>query len=128
MRTVFIVDDDNMYLMILKRRIEKMDSDVVIESYLNGLAASEELQKRITENKPLPDVILLDINMPVMDGWQFLKKVSTDFPQALNQIKTYIVSTSLEDRDRERALNDKHVTEYISKPIPPEKLKEIICI
>ncbi len=126
MKKVFIIDDDKMYLMILRRRIEKIGTDIVIETYMNGLAAAEELQRLVDEERPLPNVILLDINMPLMDGWQFLEKIESDFTAMLAFCKMYMVSTSLEERDVERARSNKNVTEYIYKPIALEKLAEII--
>lgn len=128
MKKIFIVDDDKMYLMIITRRIAKINADVVIESYRNGMTAVEELKKLASENQDLPDTILLDINMPVMDGWQFLDEVERELPEILHKVKIYMVSTSIEATDKQKAMSNEHVLEYISKPISPEKLEEILGV
>lgn len=126
MKKIFIIDDDKMYLMILRRRIEKISGSITIESYMNGLAAIEELSRLIAEKKDLPGVIFLDINMPVMDGWQFIERIENELSELLMNTKIYMVSTSLEERDIERASSNKSISEYIYKPISPDKLAEII--
>lgn len=72
--------------------------------------------KNIDENK-LPDIIFLDINMPIVDGWDFLEefdKIKNSLPKTIN---IYMVSSSINAFDRVRAESQKLVNGYISKPI-----------
>ena len=80
-KKVFVVDDDKIYHFVLKNLLSKNGISVTPCFCENGLDALEALKQKISTNS-LPDVIMLDINMPVMDGWQFLeefKKLKADF-------------------------------------------------
>jgi CheY-like chemotaxis protein len=114
-----------MYQFIIKRHVAKACPDAELISYKNGVEAIEGFKTLIT-GAALFDVILLDINMPIMDGWQFLSVLEEAFPEIGKKVDIYVVSTSLDIRDKERALADKNVKEYISKPIPTEKLLQIL--
>ena len=74
-----------------------------------------------TENKDesnlLPDVIFLDINMPVMNGWQFLEQFKEVQPSFNKEIVIYSVSSSFDDRDINRSKEYTEVTDYIIKPV-----------
>lgn len=126
MKTLYIVDDDTLYRLILTRTITRLAPDVVIEQYEHGEAALEALQKIADNNLPGPDVILLDINMPVMDGWQFLEGLEPLRTRITGNMTIYIASTSLDERDRQRALNIDLVKEYLYKPVSAEKLLELL--
>ena len=126
MKKLFIIDDDSMYRMILQRIIARITSDLIVQEFKNGQEAILELNKLITEGGLFPDIVLLDINMPVIDGWQFLQKVTDMLATVENNIAIYMVSTSLETRDKEMALGNKNVRAYLSKPVTMASLKEII--
>jgi CheY-like chemotaxis protein len=127
MKKIFIVDDDEMYQLILRRNLIKLCPELTVKSFGHGGEAINELKNIIAAGDPLPDVILLDINMPVMDGWQFLKSIEPTLEGRIMETKIYVVSTSLDARDKEKAQGNVLVTEYISKPIPATKLREILC-
>jgi CheY-like chemotaxis protein len=77
-----------------------------------------------TEDR-LPDIIFLDINMPVMDGWEFLNefiKIKNNFEK---KITLYVVSSSIDPRDLERAKSINLVTDYLIKPIELKKFEKI---
>ena len=126
MKKICIIDDDQMYQAILKRQINKLNPDTTLLPYKNGADAIEGFKALLAAELPLCDVILLDINMPVMDGWQFLSAVDAIYPGIGKTVDIYVVSTSLDARDKEKALADKNVKEYIPKPIPPDKLLQIV--
>ncbi len=71
-KDVFVIDDDKVFHFIIKRLFSKNNIDISPSFYLNGLDAIEEIKEKINSGNTLPDLILLDINMPIMDGWQFL--------------------------------------------------------
>ncbi len=90
----------------------------------NGRDALENFKAIISVNEKLPDVILLDLNMPVMDGWQFLDEfVKIPTPQ---QILIYIVTSSIDPDDVNRTKIYDLVTNYIVKPITIDVLKGIL--
>lgn len=126
MKKIFIIDDDDMYQLVLKRNIIKIGIEVAVESYSNGALALGEIERLRNQGERLPEIILLDINMPVMDGWQFMSKMEELMNDEMEVLNIYMVSTSLDNRDKDKASKIRHIKEYIFKPIPPDKLREII--
>lgn len=124
-RKVFIVDDDAVYQLILKKLIAKIDEQVVIESFKNGAPAVDAVKNIISSGGDLPEVMFLDINMPVMDGWQFLDALA-EINDPLLENRIYMMSTSLDNRDKEQAGSRKLIKEYVFKPVTPDKLAQII--
>ncbi len=92
--------------------------------YKNGKDAYDQLLPKLQLNTNLPDAILLDLNMPVMDGWQFLDEL-VKISMAEN-IPIYIVSSSVDNRDIKKAKTYKMVNKYIIKPFSIPKIKELI--
>ncbi|OEY73722.1 response regulator [Salegentibacter salarius] len=122
-----IIDDDKIYVNLVKKIIEikKLSKNLLI--FKNGKEALDHF-KLILENATedvLPDIIFLDINMPVMDGWEFLNefiKIKNNFEK---KITLYVVSSSIDPRDLERAKSFNLVTDYLIKPIELKKFEKI---
>ncbi|APS37958.1 MULTISPECIES: response regulator [Salegentibacter] len=122
-----IIDDDKIYVNLVKKIIEikKLSNNLLI--FKNGMEALDHF-KLILENATedrLPDIIFLDINMPVMDGWEFLNefiKIKNNFEK---KITLYVVSSSIDPRDLERAKSINLVTDYLIKPIELKKFEKI---
>ena len=125
MKKIFIIDDDDMYQMILKRVVKKAGPDIETESFWNGALAIDALSSLIANNKRFPDAIFVDINMPVSDGWQFLEELELLRPGVGAEIKLYMMSTSLDINDKEKALGNKNITDYFSKPITLPTLQQV---
>lgn len=125
-RKIFVVDDDSTYQLILKHSIRKADPEIVIEPYKNGALAAEKLRSIVNTREELPAVILLDINMPVMDGWQFLDNFDILAPELGDKIAIYMISSSLDIRDKNKALNNPNVRDYLCKPLTIEQLQTIV--
>jgi CheY-like chemotaxis protein len=87
--TICIIDDDEIYQLFTKKSILRINDQYEILSYINGRDAMQGLQQRLDAKSAMPDLILLDINMPVMDGWQFMEA----FLAVLPQIDKKIVKT-----------------------------------
>jgi len=121
-----IVDDDKIYVFGLKKIMEINDFSEEIVVFPNGKEALDYLKSLISEPLSLPDVILLDLNMPVMDGWQFLEefiRIQNDFSR---KISIYIMSSSIQKDDIERAKSYSEVTDYLIKPVKIKDLEQII--
>lgn len=122
-----IIDDDKIYVNLVKKIIEikKLSKNLLI--FKNGMEALDHF-KLILENateEKLPDIIFLDINMPIMDGWEFLNefiKIKNNFEK---KITLYVVSSSIDPRDLERAKSFNLVTDYLIKPIELKKFEKI---
>ncbi len=124
---VFVIDDDKIFHFIIKKLFSKSDINTTLSFYFNGLEAIEGLKEKINLGAELPDLILLDINMPIMDGWQFLeefRKTKELTSQVLPII--YLVSSSDSNLDISKAKEfQDQVKDYFFKPISLVDLQKI---
>lgn len=123
-RNVCIIDDDPIFVFGLQRflTIARLGEDFV--HFANGSAAIEGLRKYRKEHNKMPDLILVDLNMPVMDGWQFLEHFKSELVK--NDQLVFIISSSIDPADINRAKEFPFIREFIYKPITSDKLKELV--
>ena len=125
--TVCLIDDDKIYQFTAKKMLEATGMTKDISSFYDG---SEAIAFFSGENSKdpenLPDVIFLDINMPIMNGWEFLEeyeKIRNHFPKSM---ALYVVSSSVDDADIRRSRQYNSVTDYIVKPITRMRYQELL--
>lgn len=121
-----IIDDDQVYVFGLKRLIEISNFCKNVLVFENGEEALKYLKPIVSSAEDLPDVILLDINMPVMDGWQFLEEFTKIRPTLQKEVTIYMVSSSVQQKDIDRAKQYSEITDYIIKPIKLDDLTKIM--
>ena len=119
-----IIDDDPIFIFGTKKIMELTHFCKSFMIFHNGKDALDNLTAIIKNGEKLPEMILLDINMPVMDGWQFLDEFTKE--PAPKKILIYIVSSSIDPADLEKAKHYKAVSNYIVKPITIKKLKDLL--
>lgn len=118
---IILVDDDQINNLINKRLITKLDISDTVEEYLDAEKAIERIKSLGKKDKVL---ILLDINMPVMNGWDFLNFYTEKFSSRNDKI--VMLSSSIEARDRQRAFGYDVVDGFLEKPLTPEKMKSLL--
>jgi len=126
---IMLVDDDEINNFITVKLIRKAFPDALLSTYLNGRLAIEKL-KDIFKNSPdkIPDYILLDINMPIMNGWEFLEEYKTSQLDPDKKITIYILSSSVFSNDIDKAKSYESVANFISKPLNLESIKEVFSL
>jgi CheY-like chemotaxis protein len=125
-KTLCLVDDDDIFQLITQRVIAQTNLVDTIKVFSNGLDAMDFLKSVAQNAAQLPEIILLDLNMPVMDGWEFLEEFTLLKPRLEKKITIYVVSSSIAPSDIQRAEAINEVTDYIVKPITTEKLLDML--
>lgn len=123
---ICIIDDDEIYQFTVTRNIESEKLAKKILVFSDGEEAIQFLIDNVSNSTSVPDIIFLDINMPVMDGWQFLEEYVNIKPLLGKKVTIYMVSSSVDEVDIERAKKISDISDYLIKPISPEKLKSVI--
>ncbi|WP_395053083.1 response regulator [Flavobacterium sp.] len=120
--TVFIIDDDIVFHFIIKKLFLKTDLQVNTNYFFNGLEAIEVLRNQ----EIVPDLILLDINMPIYDGWQFLEEFRNLKASLNKNIDVFLISSSNDISDINKAAYYKdEVKRYCNKPLTIQELQDI---
>jgi CheY-like chemotaxis protein len=117
---IMLVEDDVVDIMNVKRAFKKNNINNPLHIANNGLEALDMLKGRngVPKLNPVPKIVLLDINMPKMNGIELLKEMRAD--DELKSISVFIMTTSNEDSDKFEAYS-LNVAGYILKPINFEK-------
>ena len=122
---VLFIDDDSVALMLYRKLVEKSDFARETLTALNGRAALEYFSALLEDNtsQDYPELIFLDLNMPVLDGWDFLKELSSPLYSPFRSAKIIILSSSINPEDLERSRGFEMVIDFISKPVTIEILE-----
>ena len=122
-RRIFLIDDEHLNNFINTKMITRF-LPYEVTAFTRAVEALESL-KTLQDPALLPEVIFLDINMPEMDGWQFLQAYSQLDDRIHRHCNIVVLSSSIDIRDIERAKSFKVVREFISKPLSAENLRFI---
>lgn len=123
-KELLIIDDDKIFVFLINRMLEKLGCKLPIKNMKNGYEGLDFLNARYKNKKSIPSIILLDLNMPICDGWQFLAEVET-LP-FVDKLTIYVTSSTVEDDEIEKVKCYKSVKTFFSKPITSDILSKII--
>ena len=126
MKKVFLIDDDPIFVFLAERLIKTVDVSLNVEMYADGELAMNELDRIEAAGGQLPNIILLDLNMPVMDGWQFLEYYSSVYEVIGKKIAIYILSSTISPEDVERSKRYSFVLDLLIKPIRKEQVVRVL--
>lgn len=124
---VCLIDDDNIYQYTARVILESTGLAKQIHSFYNGSEAISYFKdEKNLQPDTLPDVIFVDINMPVMNGWEFLEEYHKLYALLPKYIAVYVVSSSVDSSDMQRSRSFKAVSDYLVKPVNRSKYQELM--
>lgn len=123
--TVMLVDDNDTDNFISKRIIEitKFSENVIVKN--SGKSALDYLHENQESPNSIPDIIFLDINMPIVDGFVFLYEYEKFANSIKDKCRVIILSSSDNKRDIDKIVNNDFVIKFVTKPLTEKTLEEI---
>ncbi len=115
--SILLVDDDDIANFISEKVLRTLGFDS-ISAVTDGKQAYERLEQKC------PDLVFLDINMPVMDGFAFLAKIKREL--ICEQMNVVILTSSNRKKDRDQASEFGIVVDYLEKPLTQEKVRQVL--
>lgn len=125
---ILCVDDDPITLMLCKKVIAKANFSEEIESAKDGVEALkffDSLTENGSKSETYPELIFLDLNMPIMDGWEFLDEFSKNLTQSFPKTKIIVLSSSIDPKDINKSKSYPMVLDFLPKPITVEMLNNL---
>lgn len=126
LKKLLCIDDDKVTLTFIKLVVKKASFAEEIITKMNGKEAIDYYSELSV--KPLedyPELIFLDLNMPVMNGWEFLDEFTATYYPEFNKTKIVILSSSTTQSEKAKALNYPMIIDYLSKPLTINALKTL---
>jgi two-component system, chemotaxis family, chemotaxis protein CheY len=124
---VSVIDDDDLFQFIMKKLLIASRVVDLILPFPNGKDAFDYFQENKHFEDSLPDIVFLDIKMPIMNGWQFLEKFSK-VSYAKKHIRIYICTTSVNSKDEEISRQFSLLSGYFIKPISRDQIEEVLGV
>ncbi len=121
-KNVLLIEDDEPTIFLTKLIFESIDFVENINACYDGNEAIQFLNQTGTE---LPELILLDINMPGMDGWEFLEYFNKIDLANKENIKIFMLTTSIFEEDKQKALKNENISGFLNKPLTINSLENI---
>jgi CheY-like chemotaxis protein len=121
-----VIDDDDIYTFTIKKIIDNSQLAEKTLYFPNGKVALDFFNEYLHQTTHLPDLILLDINMPVLDGWQFMDEFIKLSPLINKRIVVYIVSSSIDRADFNKAKGYEQISDFIVKPVSSATFRKMV--
>lgn len=125
-KSYIIIDDDDIIAFLHPAVINRVDPQANIEVYNDAIEALNFLNELKETNETPPDFIFLDINMPFINGFEFVAALNKDLIDYLSFTKIIMLSSSIDTKDLERAKNEPLIRDFISKPLNVEYLSNLL--
>lgn len=129
-KNIMLIDDNKIDLFVSQKIIEKLNKNIKIRAFVNPISAINHLKIIETQHEIktmfVPDIIFLDINMPKMDGFQFLNEFNQIAHLKNEKIRIYMLSSSTNCQDTQKVKNDRSCFGFLNKPLTTESLKRLL--
>lgn len=128
-KKLFFIDDDEVFLYLIERTCQKIETVEGIEFAENGEDALQKIDSWLGGTRPLPNLMFVDINMPGMDGFEFLdefKVLREKFEELKKIVPIVMLTSSVHEQDEEKALATGIVSDFVVKPPDMEGLEKSI--
>jgi CheY-like chemotaxis protein len=125
MNNYLLVDDDQIFLFLHEHMVRIADPSATIMTMQSSLKAVEYIENLIQAAQKMPDFILVDLNMPEMNGFEFLEYCIQHISGPMLHSHIYMVTSSLYESDREKALTFSFIKGFREKPLSREVITEM---
>lgn len=126
-RKIWIIDDDPIFRLIFIMTLKKTEKAIDVIEFENGKQAIEAFAEAACDHQKFPDYLLVDLNMPTMNGWQFLEALKkVNIPPHCKMPQVFVVSSSMDKDEIEKIKEYPFASDFITKPISLEVMKQIL--
>ena len=123
---ICVIDDDDIYQFAVARIIESALKTSSVMSFYDGEEALEYFESLKGNDDPIPDIIFLDINMPRLNGFEFMEGYNKIKNRLSKKSKVYMVSSSIDPADIQRSKEMDGIEDYVSKPLDTNLVTDIV--
>jgi two-component SAPR family response regulator len=125
-KNFIVVDDDSVNNLICRKVIKNVFPEAEVLAFTNPEKTLLYIKSNYAYSFGKTTILLLDINMPILSGWDFLEEFEGFDPNIKEQLKIYMLSSSTDQLDKDRANENKNVYGYIEKPLTKEIIEELL--
>ncbi|UWX56458.1 response regulator [Maribacter litopenaei] len=126
--SILLIDDDESSNFLHSIFINKLGLDIEINTALNGQEGLDFILEKGLEKLSLPCMVMLDLRMPIKDGWEFMRMYEEQVPEELKeQLVIVLVTVSDNQEDRDRAEANPYIMDYAQKPLSDSTFKKLIA-
>jgi CheY-like chemotaxis protein len=122
---IALIDDDMITNIINERNLMALGYDFKIEKFNSGRSALDFIKEKLKSNELLPNIIFLDINMPMMNGWEFMKEYQALKLSLSSNIRLFMLTSSSAEQDLQKVKEFPEIEEYLIKPLSDEAIGRI---
>ena len=122
---IWMIDDDKIHHFWFQKSLQIQGFSKQVMSFFKAEEAIEFFDQHLNDFSVLPDIIFLDLNMPLVNGWQFLQRYATIKEKLQKPIKIYVLSSTINKEEINRATSIPEVSGFFSKPLKPDDINQI---